>query len=301
MDTHTVGNYIEQQLALRQHEFTEWSDIIKRIPTDPNLEGAYFGSYSLTLANRQKTYVGTHHTWCKKPASASSVSRLILKSGLKLLGRKRIYWNMASRPLLDIPQPLYCKPIEFGGRLTYVDIAGAYYSIYSRLPFDLRFQGLRIYGGGIWFRDFLPADLYQHKTLRNALVGCLRQLTQARIKGGKMDVKQNRNVYLAPEHWGFMAHLLHTIAHSALDCGATYYNTDGAIFQHDESAIKWAQQLTDWGFTPNIKLQGSGYVHSIGHYKIAETAGGCLNSKPMEFNNLIDTSPYVLKRWLQWA
>lgn len=295
-----VQDYINAQLASRHHEFVEWPDLIKRIPRDRTLEGAYIGSYSVTKANRLITYVSTQHDWCNLPVSASSVARLILRDGLKLLGRKRIFWNMKSRPLLNIPQPLYCNPLEFGGRLTYVDISGAYYSIYRRLPYDIRFQGLRVYGGKCWFRDFLPTDIHRHKLLRNALVGCLRQLNQARIKQGKINVGPNRNVCLSPEHWGFIAHLLHTIGIFAVQCGARYVNTDGAIFTNDQDAIRYAEQIQEWGLTPRVDAQGSGSIQSIGNYNVGSKFAGCRNPKPLAFNNLIEPSTYVLERWLQW-
>lgn len=301
MDTNLpVQHYIDKQMSLREHRFVDWIDVIKGIPTNSQFEGAYVGSFSLTYANRQATLVGKHHDWCGKPVSASSISRLILRDGLKLLGRKRIFWNMKSKPLLDIPQPLYCKPLELGGRLTYVDIRRAYHTIYSRLPLDIRFQGLRAYGGRVWFRDFIPPDLCEYPLVRNSLVGCLRQLTQMRIKNGKTNVTPNRNIFLSPEHWGFITHLLHGIAHCAIRYNARYFNTDGAIFTRDEDAIAYCQQLAEWGFIPHIKAQGTGSIYSVGNYKIGEENAGCRNPKPLEFNNLIEPSPYILKRWIEW-
>ena len=296
----SVQDYVEQQLGIREHQFIDWFEMCQRICKDKSLEGSFLGSYSLTTRNRKLTYVAEHHDWCKNPVSASTIARLILRSGLSLLGRRRIYWNRKSRPLLDIPQPLYCKPLEYGGRLTYVDISRAYYSIYRRMPMDISFQGLRVYSGETWFGDFLPKDLCDYKLVRNSLVGAFRALTQARIKDGKVDVKQNRNNLLSPEHWGYIAHLLHTLAWSAVNCGARYVNTDGAIFLRDEDAIAWSCQLNKWGLEPGIKCQGSGYIASIGNYRVGVQSGGRVNPKPLEFNNLIKPSPYVLGKWIEW-
>lgn len=291
---------IDAQLAVRAHQFIDWAALIQQIPHDSTYEGAYLGTYSLTLRDKSRTFVATHHAWCDRPVSASSVARLILKSGLKLLGRKRIFWNLKSKDLLNIPQPMFCKPCEFSEYLVYVDIKRAYYDIYSKLPLDIRFQGLRAYGGQVWMSDFLPKDLADYKIVRNSLVGVLRALTGSRIKKGKVDSRPNRNPLLSPEHWGFIAHLLHALASSAYDFGAHYYNTDGAIFMSDDDAMKWVTLLTDLGFTPHIRAQGPGYIRSIGNYKIGAQLCGRANTKPIKSNNLIDFSPYILKRWVQW-
>lgn len=300
MELNFVSEYVEQVFESREHLFCNWAELAQRIPKDQELEGAFVGSYSLTYRNRKKTLVASHHTWCGLPVSASSVARAILRTGLFLLRRRRILWTSKSLHLLSLPQPLFCRPVAEAHRLTYVDIKGAYYRIYRALPFDLRFQGLRAYGGSLWFRDFLPVDLNDYKICRNSLVGVLRAMQSSRIKAGRIESSANRNPLLSPEHWGFMAHLLHSLAQTAISCGACYYNTDGAIFEKDDDAIKWSNLLVDRGFTPELKAQGSGYVASIGHYRIGSTTGGCVNPTSLPFDNLFTPSPYTLERWEQW-
>lgn len=300
MELNCVLDYIEQVLGARDHEFCNWAELAQRIPKDQELEGAYVGSYSLTYRNRKRTLVANHHNWCGLPVSAAAVARAILRTGLFLLKRRRILWTSKSLHLLTIPQPLYCRPVAAAQRLTYIDIKGAYYRIYRALPFDLRFQGLRAYGGSLWFSDFLPSDLNDYKICRNSLVGVFRAMQSSRVKAGRIESSANRNPLLSPEHWGFMAHLLHALAQSAIGQGACYYNTDGAIFERDEDAIRWSDYLVGRGFTPELKAQGSGYVASIGHYRIGATTGGCVNPQAISFNNLFTASPYVEERWEQW-
>ena len=188
----------------------------------------------------------------------------------------------------------------FAPNLLYVDIAAAYYSIYSRLPFDIRFQGLRVYGGELLFRDFLPFDLKNYKLCRNVLVGILRSLESTRVLGGKLVKKPNRNPLLSPEHWGYIVHLLHFLAKQAIECGAIYYNTDGAIFQRDDDAIKWMALVQQLGLTPRLDAQGPGYVAAVGRYQVGTKRGGAVNGRLLPFDNLIEPSPYVEQRWIQW-
>ena len=296
-----LEHYIEQQLSLREHRYVNWGNLIKSLRHEPVFEGAYLGNYSLTTRKKDLTLISEFHTWCRKPASASAVARLVLRAGLDRLGRRRILWSRRSYPLLEIPQPLYCQPVSFAGRLTYVDISRCYFDLYSRLPFDIRFQGLRAFGGEFFFKDFLPRNIVEYKLCRNSLVGCMRSTTSARIKEGKQVVGPNYNPYLSPEHWGFMAHLLHTLAHQAVEYGACYYNTDGAIFTNDADATRWMQYVVDMGFTPHIKAQGSGSVWSVGNYQVGLEKGGRVNANASEFSNLISVSPYVGKRWLEWV
>lgn len=296
----TTDEYARIQLARRGHEFADWGDIAKQISSNPCFEGAFTGSYSVTLCSKRLTYVASHHQWAGVPVSAGAVSRLILNEGLSLLGRKRILWTMKSKPLLDIPHPLYCNPSTTTRDLIYIDIKGAYYNIYRRMPFDIQFQGLRVYGGEVWFVDFLPPDWGNFKEARNTMIGVMRSKVSSRVKDGKIKVSGNRNNYLAPCHWGFIAHLLHTIAHKAISLGAIYWNIDGAIFGDVNNALLFADYLTNIGLQSDIKARGYGRIYSIGNYQVGSTRGGRVNPREHPYNNLIEPSPYVLKRWLEW-
>ena len=296
----SVEDYINDQLNRRAHEFINWGEFIARIPYDRTLEGSYVGSYSVTLRNRSKTFVASHHDCAARPVSASTIARNILTTGLLLCVRKRFYWNRKSWRLLDIPQPLFCTPIAEARGLIYVDISGCYFNIYRKLPIDLWFQGLRIMGGEVWFKDFLPSDLQQYKLCRNSIVGVIRSLEASRIRSGKIEPEQNRNPLLNPMLWGFMAHLLHLFACAAVVNGAIYYNTDGAIFQNDEDAISWMSLINEWGLAPKLDAKGDGWVASIGNYRVGTKRGGRVNTKLLPFNNLITTKKNVVERWIQW-
>ena len=298
--TKTTHEYARIQLSRRAHTFADWGEIAKRISCDPTFDGAFAGSYSITLRSQQHTFVASHHQWLGVPVSASAVCRLVLGEGLKLLGRKRILWNTKSKFLLDVSHPLYCQPTERIEELIYLDIKGAYFNIYRRMPFDIKFQGLRVYGGELYFKNFLPPDWGDFKIARNAMIGIMRSKISSRVKDGKIKVSGNRNIYLAPCHWGFIAHLLHTIAHKAISLGALYWNIDGAIFRSADDAIRFGNWLNDLGFESAIKAHGMGQIFSIGNYQVGTSRGGCVNPRPAPYTNLIEPSPYVLQRWVEW-
>lgn len=293
-NTLTVQHFIADELASRPHEFVYWLDFIQRFETDTALEGAFIGSYSLTAPRLNKTFVATHHVWCERPASAASVARRILSHGLRLLKRKRIPWNRQAVPLLAIPHPLYCQPTITPHPMWYVDVSAAYYSIYSVMPFDFWFDGNYSLGGDLQFADFLPQDLDKYKLCRNSIVGVLRTTQSSRLRKGVVVGDRARNSLLSPYHWGFIAHLLHSLAHMAVKNNAIYYNTDGAIFLSEADAINWARQVSDYGFKTNIKQQGYGICWGIGRYKIGDDAVGAQHTACVATNNLITPSDKCL-------
>lgn len=297
----SVAQAVSDELHSRPHEFAYWTDIAKRIQSDRAFEGAFVGTYSITVPKLNTTFVSNRHLWAEKPVSASSVARRLLYTGLPLLNRKRIPWNKRALPLLNIPHPLFCIPTMRCANLFYFDIKGAYYSIYSKLPLEFWFNGVRSLGGELRFGDFLPSDLRDYKLLRNCLVGCFRQTQSRRIRTGRVVIAHNFNALLSPYHWGFIAHLLHLIAQKAVDLGAIYYNTDGAIFTSLEDGLKWTRFVENLGLVPDLKQHGVGYVLGIGRYKIGVDTIGNIKSLPLPFSNLHTPGAKVLVDWRRYA
>lgn len=297
----SVTQAVRQQLEERPHEFVFWNEIAKRIQSDRDFEGAFVGAYSITVPKLNKTFVSNRHLWIGKPVSAASIARRLLYTSLPLLKRKRIPWNRRALPLLDIPHPLFCIPSTNIGNLFYFDLRGAYYSIYKRLPLEFWFNGVRSLGGELKFEDFLPPDLRDYKLLRNCIVGCMRTRESRRVRGGRVVITNNHNALLSPYHWGFIAHLLHAIANKAVDLGAIYYNTDGAIFLNLEEGLKWSSFVAELGLTPDLKQHGIGYVHGVGRYKIGGDVVGNIKSIPLPFSNLCTPGFKVLADWRKYS
>lgn len=293
----SVLSLVEEQYKAHKHEWVDWHDLIRRIATDKELSGSFVGSYSLTTKGRQLTYVSTRHSWCGKPISASTIARKVLQIGLNELGRKRILWNKTCLPFLSIPQPLFAIPQGEGSYLVYVDIKSCYYDIYRRMPFDFFWNGYVPVWGSLWFKDFLPEDIANHKLVRNSVIGCMRVEFSRTVRNYKVVETGNRNNVLSPCHWGFIAHLLHIFARMAVDCNAVYFNTDGAIFKSDEDADKWIQQINDLGFVCNLKAKGLGWVDYPGAYKIGDVGNCVRRGKIKSYSNLLPANWYVLTAW----
>ena len=91
-----------------------------------------------------------------------------------------------------------------------------------------------------------------------------------------------------------MVEILHLFAQLAIDYGAIYYNTDGAIFTKDEDALKWCDAISSFGLDTAIKAQGAGQVQGLGAYKIGQVGTIRLGAKPKHYNNLQKPNPYVI-------
>lgn len=292
-----IQDYVNIELNRHPHEFIDWHRLAKMIFTDSVLEGAFVGTYSLTTVKPSKTYVSTRHLWCGEPVSASTVARRVLMKGLELTRRKRILWNKHCLQYLDIPQPLYAEPQPEGTFLIYADIKSCYYDIYRRMPFDFFWNGFVPTWGEVWFKDFLPPKLKDFKIVRNSLVGVLRVRTSSKVHNSKVVCTGNRNVLLSPCHWGFMAELLHYFANLALECGAIYYNTDGAIFLKREDYERWKTYMEYFGFTTSIKAEGWGWVDYPGCYKVGTLGQTRRLGRIMSTSNIREKNWYAVTYW----
>lgn len=297
VDSTSVLDFVKEELEVRPHEFVDWQEVLTQIVNTDNYEGAFIGSYSVTLSDRSLTQVSHRHRWCNLPVSASSVARRILQQGLNLTNRKRILFQRRTMPFLALPQPLFCLPTDQLEYLIYIDVRSCYYDLYRRLPFDLFWFGLHVFWDDVWFKDFLPQDLYQYKLCRNSMIGVLRSLSGSKVKKRKVVPTPTRNNLLSPCHWGFIAHLLHHMASLARECNCIYYNTDGAIFLSDFDAVEWAMRVADLGFSTNVKDRGIGWVKGIGCYSVGTSMTNNHMIHGRKHNNLIECNPYVLDAW----
>lgn len=301
MTTYSVETLIQTELDTRPHEFTNWSKLLKSIKDDRRFEGAYIGSYSCTLKDKSVTYVASNHTWCERPVSASTIARAAMRPVLDVLKRKRIYWCRFEKPFLEVPQPLYAMPVADSNRLIYCDIKACYWNIIRRMPIDLRWGGRKVHWGEITWQDILPDDIGEYKLLRNCIPGIWRGWNGRKVKEGRIACVGTINPLLSPIHWGVLGYLLHMIALKAVDLGAQYYNTDGAIFQRDEDAIAWIDWLSDLGLLAEPRHVGTGHIWGVGHYQIGTQRWGANTIKPRPFSNLGYSHSEVLTAWKRWS
>lgn len=297
----SLSYFAEAELNCRIHAWANFALIKERIRQERIFEGAYCGTYSLTVPRLKTTYVSQSHLWYGQPVSASAVARRILAHGLKQLNRKRIPWNKQVFPMLSLQQPMYAMPTDRVVDLYYFDIKSCFYAIYSRLTLDFWFHGNFAHWGDLRFTDFMPKDLVLYKLCRNSLVGVMRCATSHRVRGGKIVELNTTNSVLSPCHWGFIAHLLHAIAQYALLCGAIYYNTDGAIFPTLEAGLRWVDFVRSLGFTADLKAQGKGEIRAIGSYDIGLQRVGSRVTKKEPYNNLFAPSDKIIKDWCKNA
>lgn len=297
----TIPQLITEELGTRPHSFANLAKLIAEAKTNQIYEGAYVGSYSLTLRNKSQTFVAINHSWCQQPASASTIARAAMKPILAALNRKRFYWSRHEKHFLEVPTPLYCTPVQQYSHLVYVDIKGCFFNLYKKFPIDLRYGGRNVAGCDIVFADLLPTDIENYKLVRNSIPGIWRAWSSQRITEGRLKVHNTINNFLSPIHWAVLSQLLHLFAQEAVRLGAVYYNTDGAIFLTDESALAWIDFIAAKGLVATIKAIGNGFVWSIGRYQIDGKRWGGQAQNFRSFYNLQKINPQVLTAWDKWC
>lgn len=294
-----VEDVIKSELGSRSHEFTDWTELKRRVHCHGDYDGARLGSYSLTSLNKKITLISSYHLWDGRPVSASSIARRSLNIALAECNRKRFNWNRANFNLLDIPQALYCSPVSQPRNLIYGDIKSAYWSILRRLPTYLYFSPTAFTANADRLGDYLPADLGDFKLPRNCLIGAMRATNGLLVKQGKIVRVPTRNNLLSPSHWGFLTYFLHAIAQYAIHFGAVYYNTDGAIFTTTEDFLKWAQFIEGLGLQVAVKTSGQGICTGIGRYTFGSSFTRAGTGLPRSYSNIIFDNERIFELWMK--
>ncbi len=201
---------------------------------------------------------------------------------------KRVGWSPGHVTLLDYRSPLHYTG-QAVGRMTYVDLDGAYCQIYEKLWLDTSFP--RGYRGRYPLSD-VAGRLKVWKGARNALVGIARSRDATAYKGTKRITLKVKNKYLSPGLWATVQAILHMIARMAIIKGAIYVNVDGYVFPETAEANmdEFLFYLSDLGFRWSIRSQGKGEIVSWNNYQIgaartkAHELGLTRNSR--EFSNV---------------
>lgn len=166
--------------------------------------------------------------------------------------------------LLDISPPLYFLGRPYHGPLYYIDLRGAYASIYRWLTLDIawpRGQGEMPLAG-------VAARLWNHKTARNSVIGITRSHEIMGVKGPKAFWVHYHNNYFNPHLWHTVQQVLHDIAHVALGYGAIYISTDCYMFPHRTGFYKMADLLQDVYQFETHQFLGDGHIWGWGSYSL---------------------------------
>jgi len=194
------------------------------------------------------------------------------KAKLRLLQEidrgRRWRWKKEQRELLEgearIPQ--YVRPcrLEQGA---YIDISGAYWTIYSRFLFSDYFPGKYLL-----LPRQLPdfSDLQGEKAVRNAVFGLMRATKGIQYTETRARLVSIRNTLYHPALCLLTYDILNAVAEEMIErAGAVYVNTDGYIVPFDRLPTA-VEILQSWGFRWKIEAQGEAHVVAVGCYCVGQ-------------------------------
>jgi len=279
-----VEDIIQEKLQSRIRREIISSDQLQQLLSNSDYNGSILGSGSLFSPKHQTSYVLETETLNGYPLTAPVVARAIIEKKLKVLGRK-FYprpkdwqdWELHSHPL-------YCKPAK--GKFIYLDIKGAFYSLYSMLPALPCGTTRGINCAPPWLGEFLPEDLRNWKLVRNCLVGVWRSSSVTRLENEGLTKKTRYFPTTNYYAWQWIQKALHYFAGLALQHGAVYTYSDGYIFPLTADFAGFQQKLTSFGIETTEKARGNGEVRAIGSYRISNffTQRAC---QPRGYDNII--------------
>ena len=170
-----------------------------------------------------------------------------------------------------IRPPSYAVPSLYAG--VYLDLKGAYWSIYRHLTWDVDYcPGGYIALGRQYLGDF---PLFENKLARNCVVGMAASGHYVEWTLGQARPKKRKGGLWNPNLTGYIWAVLGAVAWYCYDAGARYWNLDGAIvpWMMAESVIGWA---ADHGLTMRPKSRvGMAHIKAVGSYSMpgARTRG----------------------------
>ena len=201
---------------------------------------------------------------CLMPSGQSS-GEVIVK-WLRSQGATRRPANNDNR--LRVSPPRFSYPgVARGG--CYIDIRAAYPSIYRRWEWDAEYlpdKGV-IRRGSISLEP-LARRLMPSKFARNALVGFALSRRRMVWRAGLMRALVSPGGFFNPSLGWFCWAVLSWAALKARDCGARYFNTDGAIFNSDGDALAWSTWLESVGLDWSEKGRGDFIIWGLGSYSL---------------------------------
>lgn len=201
---------------------------------------------------------------CKETPSAVARDYITLKHkhGPKWTASQR------DRVLAEIgDMPLYCQPCKFEEGY-YLDIKAAYWSTMIKTGWNVNYFPSRWVGITPPPLDFPWA---YDKRARNCLVSVGRASEIPMWSPDKGMFKAKRgNPRANSQLYCLISDTLNAIAAQVIQAGAVYVFTDGCIAPDQKSAAQIAQVIRDWGYEPDIKGHGRGFVNNLGSYRVGD-------------------------------
>ncbi len=181
---------------------------------------------------------------------------------------RRWRWKREQRDLLEsearIPQYVSPCRLEQGA---YIDISGAYWTIYSRFLFADYFPGRYLLRPRL-LPDF--SDLQGEKAVRNAVFGLMRATKGIQFTETQAKLVSIRNPLYHPSLSLLTYDILNAVALEMIrGAGAVYVNTDGYIVPVHRLPTA-VEILESWGFRWKIEAQGETHVVAVGCYRVGE-------------------------------
>lgn len=284
-----VPQYAVDDLRKRLHDGALWEGF-------PWASVAYSSPFKVTLrgegkAERYVSMLKTDSTgrtpWDYAKAHLKAAFRLIFP-----LGKRRYNMEAWEAMRKGAYAPQYAMPGHYPN-MAYVDIRGAYYSLYS-IYWATEYYPKRFLGRYSVFPLWHP-ELRENKLARNALWGIARatRITlYTRDKGLRVIVAPHSLSY--PQAVLGTTDVLHTIAHYAVhDFGAVYVMTDGYIIPR-KNAGAFLNFLREMGVHGRIEEEGDAWIGGVGVYRIGAKASRRVARKPLA----VDIIRHFVADWL---
>lgn len=264
--------------------------------------GIILGTHNATHAGRKLKFVEeSMYPIPRTELAWAYLNHIVDESATR---RKRVGWSKKTFGFLDYGPPTFFSGPQTGS-LAYLDIDACYFSLYSLATLDLNFDvwpPLLVLGKV----DFLERDyLLANKSVRNTLGGgIIRSSSMTTYSGRQKSIVevQNYNRFLAPELWGFMMKILHSVAREVVDNFDVYYwNFDGCILPRKYAYLASEYMWDKWGLSSGIRGESeTGKLRGFGSYSIGSASTKAKNSGGKAFDNILPYDAYLAEKYKMW-
>lgn len=200
------------------------------------------------------------------------LARPWLRECLERAGRRRFRRSPDAERLLALRPPRWWTGEHRWDRWTYVDLEGAYPSIYSRLGLDpLVLLDEEIVGLGLV--EAVDAD--DLPKLAHRVVGGAIRSTRLRVwrRGELVEEEAAKwTPTLSPGLWAAMMLVLGGVAVEAVRCGAVMWDTDGGIVPSGRAPELIERIEQRFGLVARVRVEGWGAVWGVKHWDVGPEA-----------------------------
>lgn len=250
------------RLAAERHEKYQ-TRVVEKFPDVRTISDPfYYGTHCWTFPGLKQRWIPEARVIDigNGPQTRPEVARDYL--AVKYPARRRAVKEQIDAIRDKPPMPLLCLPARWHAG-AYVDLHAAYWSIMRLTGWDVD------YWPGRWLRpgtpptDFpLPGD----KVSRNALVTCALPGPITMWTGEKFIRVKAGNPHVNLCLWHLIADVLHLVAGYALDAGAVYVHTDGAILPA-RNVESYQHAVAGIGLEATVKASGLTLVYGLQNWR----------------------------------